>query len=433
MDKFKIKFILFLVALFLIKLPPFYLFLVNSSLFTTHVVAKIAILVVLINLIYYHIINKITLPRSSRIFILITAYFISQSLSIVAAKDTFLFLKYYQTIIFDCLIFVLAYYFVLSRPKLLYTLFSFAVVTGITCLGFELSYIFFNKFIIDVFNIFLQKEVQIQYLFDLDRGRYYLYIMPEYFLPFFLYLLYKSINRKLIIKSLGYVFISICLVSVSFFSNFRRPVVTSIFCIVFFLFYLYKSRMLRVSMSFIVLIITLIISILITVSISNKLFKFNVIDRFVLQNEITDLGSLDFRLDQFNNSMDLFKQSPLIGIGLGNFRYYIGKPISVYFSSSKRDIQINSDVNPHSVISRTLAETGILGIFSFGLMIVLFAINDFFFIMHNKVFMQLPFIISFWAMFVFALFSPFDTVFMNGWFWFFRGILEGYYCSRNKA
>jgi len=39
------------------------------------------------------------------------------------------------------------------------------------------------------------------------------------------------------------------------------------------------------------------------------------------------------------------------------------------------------------------------------------------------------YIISSWTVFVYFLFNPTNTVYITGWFWFFRGILEKEYIN----
>jgi len=422
----------FLLALFLIKLPPFYILPLQSRLYTTHTVAKLIIFFEFFFLLLISYKNDILAILKNSTFLLVTIYFISQSISIIHAKDIVFFLKYYQTTISVYLIFLLAFHLINNSSERIKKIFDFVIITGLICLFFEFIYIIFNNQITNLFNVFLQEEVLATYFFNINRGRFYLYITYELFLPFFLYKIYQNIKLSHIKNTFIYFVVSIFLIFLSVFSNFRRPILLNIFSIIFYLYFIFKRSTKKIKKIYSTFVIVSIMTIFVTISISNSLFSFNVVDRFVLSDKLEDVGSLNFRVDSFKNAIDMFKSEPIFGVGLGNYKYYVGKPIETYYYSSNNQKIVISDVNPHSIISRTIAETGLFGIFSLIIMLLYFIKRDLLYFSTHKIGILYPFIISFWTMFVFALFSPFDTVFLNGWFWFLRGIIEKFYLSKLK-
>tara|TARA_Y100001936_G_scaffold229367_1_gene251491 strand:- start:13869 stop:14408 length:540 start_codon:yes stop_codon:yes gene_type:complete len=60
----------------------------------------------------------------------------------------------------------------------------------------------------------------------------------------------------------------------------------------------------------------------------------------------------------YSSSFDLFKESPLIGVGPKNYENFC-------LNSKKVNSKINCGVHPHNYLIQTLTETGLLGFFIF--------------------------------------------------------------------
>lgn len=437
MKIFKSLFYFFLVAVFLIKVPPFYYLPIHNRIYSSHTLAKIIIgfiflILFLIN--YQGIVNLINKKRN--IFIILF-FFISQSLSIISALDVILFWKSYHNLIFSLFIFLLSFLLVkLTRTrKTIKMLELFFIFNGLVLVFLELVLLIIPKPTLNFFSRFIQKEILDAYIVNFNRGRTSLESNVELFLPIFLSsaLFYKNQNPN---KSIFFFLISLMIFFLSIISNFRTRVVVSFFSIlmVLIIFYFKKikenSRFELRSYAFNLLVIILIFFIIgrLTLNLSTNLFSFNVVDRLIFENETRDSSSTNYRIISIDKSLEIFRTFPLIGIGLGNFIYFnsssTGIKYSLIASESEKRYYERVFESPHNIFAQILAETGIMGIFSFLLLIFYFIVKDYRLFFHSKRKYIYGYIIASWEVFIFALFNPASTIFVIGWFWFLRGIIE---------
>jgi hypothetical protein len=419
--------LIFFFAFFLVKLPPFYITPIISRVMTTHVLAKVLFL---LTFVYILIKNKLIKTfLSKKINILILAYFISLSTTIFVAKDIFLFLKSYQNLLFSLIIYFLAFYIVFDGKKL-FVLIKYIKFVSVICVIFEFSSILFNSTFRFIIYPIIQTDIYDYYLINLERGRYYLYTNYELFLPFFLF---SFINQKKISKInnlIGFLII-LFIVFLSFFSNFRRPILQILFSILFFIVIVALKK--RDNLKKIITIISVVFVVaIISISISNKMFSFNIIDRFLLENEEQDYGTIQSRIDTFFYASNLAIANYSFGVGLGQYGNYINAPLLGNTKNKKNEqkIYVSAAKTPHSLISQIMAEGGLFGIGFLLLILITFLFTDFVYILSNPINNLFPFIVSFWSIFIISLFTPFDTVFMNGWFWGLRGFINGFYYKK---
>src|SRR3989338_6167815 len=113
LNKFKkIDFYFLGVSIFLIRLPPFYFFPIQSFLFLSHTLARLLILV-LFSWIFLLLIYKKEKKQFPKIMqLLMIFWFVSQSISIVAANNIGAFLDGYKDIVFALLIFISTFFIV---------------------------------------------------------------------------------------------------------------------------------------------------------------------------------------------------------------------------------------------------------------------------------------------------------------------------------
>lgn len=417
--------LIFLFSILLIKLPPFYFLPVTSQLFTSHIAAKF----ILFSVALYLIKNRINKIQKSKIFIFLLIYFFSQSISIISAENIFLALKDYQNLISNTFIFLNSFLLIQYNGNKTNFL-KFIIFTGLFVSLLEFIFFIFPQQFLSLGDIFIQKEVIETYIFDVKRGRYNLYLQNEIFLPFFIYFLVKDIPFTKIQSFLKLLFIPITLF-LSVISNFRRrfllAIISSILSVTFYHLKRPKLSSFINKPNLIIIVITIIFALTGSLFLIKKYKSYDVVDRILLL-ENQDVGTIVYRIDSFKTSLQLFLSSPLTGAGLGNYQIYVSnynKSINLDKISSNYIQRARSD--PHSIISKTLAETGILGITGFLLLIFIFLKKDVLFLKYFYNHQLLPYIISFWLLFLYSLFSPFTTVFRAGWFWFLRGIIEGIY------
>lgn len=424
---------IFLFALFLIKAPPFYFLPILNRLFSSHTLGKLIIFFIFIALLTSNF-KKISLilKQNKTTFLLIMLYFLGQSLSVVTSGDIILFWKSYHNVIIALTIFLLSYFIVKLKKENIRIITLFVIATGVTLTLLELLYLLFPQYLVPLFKLVIQKEVLNAYLSELLRGRSSLTLELEMFIPFFLSALfllgYKTkISLKLLFSTQLFI-----LFFLSFLSNFRNRVLNSLFSIIiFFIILAFKKniiRSIRIAPVTALIVIGTIVAISVAIFASTSLYSYNVFDRFLLEDRREDEGTLRFRLYAWSRSIEFFQSSPIFGVGLGNYfdeRIYKNK---LNFSFTREEYQVNyagnSAYSPYNINFQILSETGLVGFTSYLILFLYFLINDVKLLRKRTTNIVTPHIIASWSAFIYMNFEPASTIFIIGWFWFFRGVIE---------
>lgn len=428
---------LFLGSLFLIKIPPFYYLPIANKLFSSHTFAKLIIGFIFLKL----FMKKTFLIKNKKTFLLIILFFISQSLSIINTLDIILFWKNYHNIISSLLIFLLSFLLIKPTRRTIEVLELFFTLSGIMIVFLELIFLITPTQTLNIFSHFIQQEVLNAYIVNFNRKRISLDLNIELFLPIFLSneLFYKN---KIRTRSTFFFLISLMIFLLSIISNFRTRVTGSFFSILMMLtiFYFkrikedYKFEFRNYILNLIVIVLIFFITGNFALKLSKNMFRFNVIDRFLLEDRTNDRGGINYRIAAIEKSYEVFKAFPVTGIGLGNFIYFNSTPTGVKYSlvASKSEKNYYELVlySPHNIFAQILSETGIMGIILFLILIVHFMVNDYRLLRHSERKYIYGYIIASWEIFIFMLFNPASTIFVNGWFWFLRGIIETFYFKK---
>ena len=178
----------------------------------------------------------------------------------------------------------------------------------------------------------------------------------------------------------------------------------------------------------------LTLPVVVAILLSSAVYSFNILDRFALKDESEDVGTLTFRINAAKKSIELFKSSPFLGVGLGNYSNYSGERTQFEFhlinQQNRLVYQELGSYSPHNVLFSILAESGAFGVATFATLLVYFFLKDFSYINKGKgISITMVYIVSFWTMFVFMLFNPSHSIFVVGWFWMLRGAIEATYTS----
>lgn len=417
----------FLISIFLIKLPPLYISVVTSRLSTTHILAKIVI--VLISFFILIVTHKKGRMLNYR-FISVLFFLAAQSLSVLAASDVVPFVKDYQNVIITTLIFFISYTYGQSNIYVA-KISMFIWVVGIVVIGLDLGYFLFPDLAVDFLKQFAQKEILPVYLVNLDRGRYNLYLNTELFLPFFIHHFLHGKDKN---KYLSLIPISlICFLT--FVSNFRHRLLLLLIALILYYVYLtIGNRIKKFRSTFITLIIALFFVSIFSIGLlySSRGGSINIIERTLLQEE-ADVDSLYTRVDNFYKSVQLMSSSPLLGVGLGNYQLYMshqGKYATA--DSMQSEFNFESENDPHSIVSKTIAESGLIGLLSLLVMTFLFLKKDIHTFIQGDCPSATPYIIAYWALFALSLITPSISIFRGGWTWVMRGIIEGIYTAKKK-
>ncbi len=131
-----------------------------------------------------------------------------------------------------------------------------------------------------------------------------------------------------------------------------------------------------------------------------------------------------------SHSIELFRLYPVTGVGLGNYILYNDSPsICSYYVTKNYQKTYWKLVaySPHNIFFQTLSETGFLGTASFVLLMGFFLVRDSRYLKYSKVTLITGLVIASWTIIVYCLFNPSYSLFVFGWFWFLRGLIEGVY------
>lgn len=421
---FWISFLFFLVAIFTIKLPPIFITPIPSTLFTSHIIAKILITILALFL-FINPHNRKNILNKNSILTVTLFYFITQSASVVKATDQFLFLKDYHSLIISLLLLYVAFIFG-KNSKCWIKINRLIVIMGFIVISIDFLFYLFPTQFMSLVGDFLQKELVTLYSFNLQRGRYNLYLNTELFIPFFINMIILSDKNKLgrLIGAIS----TFLIIYLTFVSNFRHRLLFLVVVVIFYSLFLFINRH-KVNLKrivpifFVVLISGVIVSFFLVRTFSQQ----DIVNRLFLEDETEDISSINLRIDNFNKSIELIKSSPFFGVGLGNYQLYAENKKWLINNQLSKDFYSGTRQESHSIISKTIGETGLLGLLGLSVMVIFFLRRDWIFIKKNSSFKIFAYIVTFWGFFILSLITPSITLFRGGWMWLVRGILEGRY------
>ncbi len=346
-------------------------------------------------------------------FFLVFVYFLTQSLSIFNAANLSFFWKQYQNIITAVLIFISTVYIVKENNFNKY-INRFFYYLGIYVLIIEVLFLFFTDLVSQLMQMSLQKDLWSLYAFNLQRGRHNLFLSSEIFLPFFALGLVGSWKNKKYFQLLLNSILIILVIIISIMTHFRTRLFQLIIALFGSLFIIINSWKFTVKKQAVI-----IGSSLLLIGIISGLY-------FKLDNNRTKTEQADtafYRYQGLIKSIEIVKKSPLIGVGLGNYKYYVFKSVNIDNIPDKENYEKNFD-SPHSIIAETISETGVIGFLGWLLLIFYFIKQDIW-IIKKKWLKFFPYQVASWSILLYGLVNPFYSIFHIGWFWFLRGIIEG--------
>jgi len=172
------------------------------------------------------------------------------------------------------------------------------------------------------------------------------------------------------------------------------------------------------------------LSILITaIYLSYQLFGFTIIDRLLLK-ESDSFGSIQYRIQSTKTALMAFTVSPIIGVGLGNYglyNRYQKQSATITKNQYRSDYNNAMKYTTHNFITQSLAETGItgtillIGFFLHSFKLDLDSIKR---LSYSRNYNKVPFIISFWSIFIIMFLNPSHTINIIGWLLFTRALID---------
>ena len=408
---FKNPFFLFLVCLFLIKIPPFYIFpLIKNGFLTTHTLARLIIIILFLKRIF---INKKNFYKNKSIITIFLIYFGFISLSIIPTvniKDYFL---RYKDIVFPGLLFFLTLLFK-NKKNAIIKVFFYTVIVNFC---YQLLIIVDPRIFTSFADFFVYSNHLELVLINIGRGRIFIETYDEIAIPFIFY--YLSISNKR--KEKIYLYLILIFISLpSFLSNFRSRILMLISSFIMSFIFLTKKKL---GQKFIIFFILISIGYF-SYIILNYNFKFSFVDRFALTDKREDVNTIQYRWNNIVASEKMAQSQPLLGVGLGNYYDNLPSGKKNFLSLSNwqnKEAQIAS-TNPHNIFAQILSELGFISLLFYLIMISYFAISDIKILLKQNNFAKAV-IISFWSLFIYSLFNPTTTLTYNSLFWLLRALI----------
>lgn len=409
----KINVFLLYLTIPLILLPPVYLPFTQNNLFTSPNLVRLISLFLLFSVLKFY--QKGQAPKISRSLSSVALfYFFTQSLSVLNASDLPAFLSEYKNLVFSIIIFYVTI-LTISKKNVMGLLITF-LVSGVAGMAYELLVYFYPTFIYSYLKPIFYDPYWAIFDYQYQRGRFFGDIFVEITIPFAFFALF--IYRETLVKAAVVVFINL----VSFLalvSNWRSKVLVLILGLLLSTLY-YFRRSVRVV---IVLSLSLIIFLGLALIVSRNIIGTNTLDRLLLSNK-EDVQSIFSRFSYWKESINMMSSSPLTGVGLGNYFDYLPAVLQVNNRSSRLNPAGSFIVidNPHNIFFTALANTGLLGFLSFIILTIYFLKTDWEInrISNSHV---IPFIISFWGLFLYAILNPGTFFTFQFLFWFLRGTI----------
>jgi len=400
----------YFLSIFLIGLPPvFFLF----SYINTHSIAKLIWLFSFLILGFKSYQKGIKLDISKTFLLLFLFYFITHSLSIIPAVNGGAFLEGYEDFFFSSIFFILSAFVIKGAKDIKKILVIFFIVAFMNA-GFQTVIYFYPHLFTGLGGIFLHEGYLELILINIQRQRLYMEIYDETLIPIIFYFLTKRKNREVLTP------LFLLIGFFSFVSNFRTRFLMLVMAlagsVIVFLKEIKKYFLVLFAVGFLFFSLY---------SILLQSTGFTVIQRVFLEDEYEDVSTVSSRINRWKKSVEIGLSSPLLGVGLGNYYDYLDssmKQTISLFGHQEKEFEIAAH-DPHNILFKTFAETGILGLMSLIMLLMYFLRKDFN-VLKSDNNLSKAFVVSFWILFSHALFNPTATTKYQVLFWLFRILIE---------
>ncbi len=407
----------FLLAFFLVRIPPFYLFYpLKSSLLTTHTLARLLIVFIFGSILIKSFLKKKPLfgKNNRRILIIFLTYFFFQSVSVIGSVNLSSFFQRYKDIVFPGLFLFLVVYFKNHYRKII----SVLLITLVINFFYQMVIFLAPSFFKSMGEIFIYQAHFDLVSINLERSRIFIETYDEITIPLIVIGLTQAKDKRE--KILMFLLFSMAVLP-SFLSNFRSRILMLVFAVFVSFFFLLKKRF---SYKTTILSVFLIFGYL-TYIVLTTIFGFSFVDRFEMKDKKEDVMTVESRINNIGASFDMAASNPLFGIGLGNYYDYLSgkKKIRLSLFNWKNKESEIASTNPHNIFAQILSETGYVSLIFYILMIGYFVFYDWRTLKEGNNPYSKGFVISFWTLFIYSLFNPTTTLIYNLLFWSLRGLI----------
>lgn len=408
--------ILFLVAIFLIRLPPIYYLGIKNTFLTTHIISIIVFINLFILAIWKAIKNKVKIIEFNIESVLILLFFLTQSLSMISTQNVLIFIQRYSKLLLG-LVVCLVFYFI-NKKQIFKPLLKILLLGGFISIAIQLLLLIFPNLYFDLGNIFIYGNVLDITKANYSVGKLFDDSYLELIIPILVYYLLKE--KKPYSKFLIFFVIFVC-GFLTIVSNFRYRLLTFIFsfCLSFFLLKIKEKNAINKVFGLFIIIFFILTTLN---PFIQRFFSRTSIDRLIEKEEFEDSSSISWRLKMFGKSIEL-AQTNLFGVGLGNMFDYLPK-------KELKSITVNTQIplgalsaGPHNIFFQFLSDTGFIGLFSFLLLLSYYVKKDFSIIKENRKKEKVTFIAMFWTLIFIVQFFPAINLTFYTLFFILRGMI----------
>ncbi len=401
---------LYLTNLILIQLPPISIF---SSIITTHVLVRIIFVCLLIAYSFTLTDLKGKLLKK-HIVVLALIFFISQSVSILAAQNIPIFLFRYKDVLFSFTSLCVTYYFLRNYTNL-------KKIILIIFVGLFLNFttqsliLFYPSLFSTLGKVFVGASAFSAINYDIQNGRINYEAYDEILIPLLLVFFIRT-RRK-------FAFLVILIITFfTLYAGFRSRLLALGFSLftsfIFFFKYIKKYIFLFIIFS--------LISLYIFLNLQPFFYSSLTLERTLFPTN-QDYATISSRLSKWRDAFNVGISHPITGAGLGNFYDYISNNEKQFRSldRARNESAMIASEDPHNIFFLVFVESGFFGLTSFIILILYFMYKDICCILgKGKDLIKISFILGFWSLFLFSLVTPTSTIKYYLYFWLFRIIIE---------
>jgi len=343
-------------------------------------------------------------------------YFLFQSISVLHAVNISTFLNQYEKLTQTFIFFLVAFYLLRTRQGIFKKVIIIFLLSTFVNIVIQLLILINTSSTLAIMQIFLHPKVQDTISTNLARDRFSFEYYDEITIPLLLYLYFSNKLTK-VIKPNKYIYpiLIISILSIAFLSNIRSRFLIGFIAFIGFFLTLGKDLFIRIFFRykyFLLIIVTSLVVLNLWLSYSNN---YSVVDRFLLTDD-QDTRSLDFRKNMINYAFNIGAANNFSGVGLGNFFEYLPSSVknrSYQLVGLAKKFFDTSIPYTHNILAQTYVESGLFGFLSM-ILLLLYCITIDFFLLRQEYNIKKPIIVSFWSLFIYALFNtPAPLVFLS--------------------
>jgi hypothetical protein len=407
-----IEYIYFL-SLLLILTPPVILL---NQFISTHVLAKIILFFLFMYVVFLHKTTRKVFEKYKIITFLFLLFFIFQSVSVIKAINLLNFFNNYQNILFTSFLFFLTV--IIINKKNMQMMINILLASFVINIFFQLFIYFFPNEFVNYCSSVIHKEYMDIIEYNIQRGRVFFNSYGEILVPIFFYLIIK--NKNIYFNLILFCFIFIQLF-ISFVTNFRTNLLMYIFAFISVVVLYRKIINKHIFFVLFIFLICLYLFNKIQFSLNNVTVFERINEESIFSKQSTVVG----RIKNWQSAFDMGMSSFIFGVGLGNYYDHISSILKSQpaFQQIEKKGNYLAQQDPHNIFFSALAESGVLGLFSLLLLVFYFIKKDVFILKSNNLFRE-SWVISFWTLFIFAIFNPTITINYQTLFWIIRIIVE---------